>query len=234
MFFRGKAKSLASRRSVSDNWIAALPRDKNQAFERVIRRWELVYAMMSVSLDDALSLRARGSLVYARQQVSVTADLFARLTSILVTACDALQHQGRHMADLPVVEPLNGEFFRGPTAQTAASWSGLLHHVLLGERSRFFQKVRILADTLGQLGREFHDCSGDIADGTSIEPGACWNRLECLHYDFNTCLRESEVMLKCFIRALPGERLEGFSAALDSVPAPQPLRVRPSVSRAPA
>ncbi|MGC1910904.1 MAG: hypothetical protein WA660_03630, partial [Candidatus Acidiferrales bacterium] len=62
----------------------------------MIRRWELVYAMMSVSLDDALSLRARGSLVYARQQVSVTADLFARLTSILITACEALQHQGRH------------------------------------------------------------------------------------------------------------------------------------------
>jgi hypothetical protein len=234
VFFRGKQKSLAVKRSVSDDWIAALPRDKSQAFDKVIRRWELGYAMMSVSLDDALSLRSRGSLVYARQQVSIASDLFARLAFVLIAACEAFQHQGRHMPSLPAVEPLNSDFFRGPTAQTAASWSGLLHHVLLGERSRFFQKVRILSDTLGQLDREFHECAGDIADGTTVEPGACWSRLECLHYDFNTCLRESEVMLKCFLRALPADRLEAFSAELDPQGEPQRLRVRPSVSRAPA
>ena len=38
--------------------------------------------MMSVALDDALSLRARGELVCARQQVSVAADLLGRLAGV--------------------------------------------------------------------------------------------------------------------------------------------------------
>ena len=42
-------------------------------------------------------------------------------------------------------------FFRGSTAQTAASWNGIIHHVLFGDRSRFFHKLRILSDTLRRL-----------------------------------------------------------------------------------
>ncbi len=38
----------------------ALPREKNLVFQTVVQRWECTYAMMSVALDDALSLRARG------------------------------------------------------------------------------------------------------------------------------------------------------------------------------
>ena len=36
------------------------------------------------------------------------------------------------MREAPAVEPLNAEFFRGNTAQTAADWNALLHHVVFG------------------------------------------------------------------------------------------------------
>jgi hypothetical protein len=49
--------------------------------------------------------------------------------------------------------------------------------------------------------------------------------LECLHYDFNTCLRESEILLKCFLGALPASQLMQFEQTLlipvPSVAAPQ-------------
>ena len=191
--------------------------------------------MMSVALDDALTLRARGELVCARQQVSVAADLLGRLAGVLMSFCDAVTRRGRRITNVPTVEPMKTEFFRGDTAQSAASWNGILHHVLFGDRLRFFQKMRILSETLEQLDREFGEAAEDIAQGISVQPGDCWKMLDCLHYDFNTCLRETEVVLKSFLRALPAEQLPTFAAELEASVAPKKLRrMRAALSRASA
>ena len=65
---------------MADDWVSALPREKNKIFEAIVGRWESSFAMMSVALDEALALRARGELVCARQQLSVAADLLVRLS----------------------------------------------------------------------------------------------------------------------------------------------------------
>jgi hypothetical protein len=231
VLFRRKRKPASVRRFVSDDWIAALPREKAQLFDAVVRRWESVYAMMSVSLDEALSLRARGELVCARQQISITGELHERLASALIDASIAMADRGRHVSDVPIVEPLNADFFRGDTAQSAASWNSILHHVLLGDRSRFFHKLRILSDTTDRLNREFIDTAADISEGSSVQPGACWQCLDSLHYDISTCLRELEVLMKCFLRALPAEQVSAFSHRLDAPVTPRRTRSRPSLTR---
>jgi len=193
--------------------------------------------MTSVSLDDALSLRARGELVRARQQVSISADLLSRLAASLVGACGVLSDRGRHISNVPSVEPLNSEFFRGETAQTAASWNEFLHRVLFASRSRYFQKLRILSETLQNLAREYTEAAEDVAAGISVQPGDCWDKLECIHYDFTTCLREAEVLVKSFLRALPGEQLNAFASELNALPAPERRTSAPTrgrVSRASA
>jgi len=190
--------------------------------------------MMSVALDDALTLRARGELVCARQQVSVAADLLGRLSSTLVGLCDTISSRARHISRIPAVEPLNTEFFRGDTGQSAASWNGILHHLLFADRSRFFHKVRILSDTLEQLEREFHDAAGDISKGLSVEPADCWTKLDYLHYDFSTCLRETEIVLKSFLRSLPSDLLPAIATELDAPPPAKRLRAKPRLSRATA
>jgi hypothetical protein len=222
------------RRSVSDDWIAALPQDKSEVFQSVVRRWESSYGMMSVALDDAVSMRARGQLVCARQEVSIVADLLSQLAATLVAACDTLASCGRHLSDLPVVDPLKTEFFRGDTGQSAASWNGLLHHVLFADRSRFFHKLRILSETVEQLGREFDQTAEEILEGTSVQPGNSWKTLDSLHYDFSTCLREAEVMLKCFLRALPSEQLPALVCEVGGAPRSSRVRLRARLSRASA
>jgi hypothetical protein len=200
-------------------------------FDAVVHRWETFYAMMSVSLDDALSLRARGELVRARQQVSVSNDLLARLEASLVGACGVLSHRGRHISNVPNVAPLKTDNFRGETAQTAASWNEFLHRVLFASRSRYFQKLRILSETLQNLTREYSDAAEEVTAGTSVQPGDCWDKLECLHYDFTTCLREAEILVKSFLRSLPGEQLQAFAAELDAVPVPEKRTVAPPRTR---
>lgn len=214
MLFKRRRAPSPVRRSASDDWRAALPREKNQVFESTVRDWECSYAMMSVSLDEALAQRARGELVCAQQQVAITSDLLLRLTSTLANACAVLSERGKHVSNLPLVQPLHTEFFRGDTGQSAASWNSLLHNVLLGHRSRFFHKLRILSNTIEDLGKEFEQNAHDIAAGLSVQPTACWKQLDSLHYDLNTCLRESEVILKSFLHALPAEQLSVFGTEL--------------------
>ncbi len=220
------------RRGVADDWLRALPREKTELFDVVVRRWECTYAMMSVALDESLSLRARGELVCARQQVGIAAELFARFTASLVSFCDALTTRGRRMNKLPVVEPLQSGFFRSDTGQSAASWNAILHHLCFGNRSRFFHKLRILSETIEHLEGEFDEAADDLSKGLSIQPQECWEQLDVLHYDFNTCLREAEVMFKSFLRALPAEQLAALASALDAPPTPQRLRMSPRLSGA--
>jgi hypothetical protein len=201
---------------VSDDWTASLPRDKAQLFDTVVRNWESSYAMLSVALDESLSLRARGELVCSRQQISVTADLLRRLVSSLTSCCLAVDIRAQRISRLPAVEPLKMEFFRGSTAQTAASWNGIVHHVLFGDRSRFFHKLRILADTMRRLDGEFGNAASEVCAGLSITASASLGALDSLHYDFSTCLRETEVVLKSFLRALPDDDLAAFSADLEA------------------
>jgi hypothetical protein len=231
LFFKLKRGPVPARRNVPEDWVAALPREKSLVFDGIVRDWECAYAMMSVALSDALSLRTRGELVCARQQVSIAAHLFSRFAQSLINACDTLADRGRHVSDLPLVEPLRTQFFRGDTAQSAASWNGLLHHVLFGGRSRFFHKLRILSGTVAQLDFEFAQAACDISEGISVQPSASWKALDSVHYDLNTCLREAEVVLKAFLRALPSEQLAAFASDMSKQPAGAGVDVRTRLSR---
>jgi hypothetical protein len=215
-----------------DDWIAVLPHAKDEMYQIVVRRWECSYAMMSVALDEAMSLRSAGELVCARQQVSIAAGLLARLAPSLISLCDTLSSRGQRVTRLPVVQPMNADFFRGDTGQSAASWNQILHHVLFSARSRFFHKLRILSHTLATLEYEFEDAAGDISRNLATQPGDCWQRLDNLHYDFNTCLRESEVVLKSFLRILPDDQLTSLASELDAPPTPRRLRARARFSDA--
>jgi hypothetical protein len=213
---QGKASSV---RTVADDWISSLPRDKREVFESVICDWESYYGMLSVALDDAITQRAAGKLVSARQQVTVSSDLLSRLAAKLVHACHSADKRSRSIPSVPAVNPLNGEFFRGDTGRSAASRSALLHQVLFPERQRFHQKVKILWETTHRLAEEFVAAADEIADGISTSPVAAWEELESLHDDFTTCFRECEVLLKGFLRAVPADQLATFRAQLAEMPA---------------
>jgi len=209
---------------VAEDWIASLPREKYKLFDTVVRDWEAHYAMLSIALDDAMSQRAAGKLVCPRRQAAVSSDLLARLATILLHSCDAIASRGRLMHELPAVNPLNAEFFRGDTARSAATRSALMHNVFFGVRPRFFQKVRILSETISRLAEQFVHAASDVADGLTTRPVESWRELESLHDDFTTCLREAEVLLKGFLRAIPAEQLSAFQARLEETPAA--LRVK--------
>ncbi len=212
---RRNGRNSPRRLGVWDDWVRALPRDKNRIFEAVVRRWECSYAMLSIALDDAISLRAQGQLVCAYQQVCVAVDLLHGLSGTIVGYCEALICRGRRLDNIPSIEPMRVEFFRSDIGKSAASWNGILHRVLFGERARFIHKVRILLDAVSQIDAQFANSVSELSGGISVRPD-CWSTLDCLHYDFKTCLSESEVVLKSFLRVLPTDQIEFFAAEMEA------------------
>jgi hypothetical protein len=219
------------RRSVADDWVRALPREKNQIFETIVGMWESSFAMMSVALNDALSMRAGGELVCAQQHVFIAAALLNKLSRSLVGFCDSLSSRGRNIRVVPLVEPLKTRFFRGTTGQTAAAWNGILHHIAFGDRQRFVQKLKILSGTVEQLEREFDSAAKTVSEASA--PAQCWTALDHLHYDFNTCLREAEVVFKSFLRALPEEQVDSFAGEIQNPRHRAWMRLGASLSKAP-
>jgi hypothetical protein len=214
MRFAGLSKIFASRRSVEEQWAARLPANKVQVFDSALKLWTPSFYVLSVSLNEAISLRSDGQLEMARQQAALSSELIAPLTHTLTTALARIYDQARHIPDLPVVDALNPSFFRGATAQDAAGWNNLFFHILFGSRTRFFLKIRLLSEILEKIAREFCISADEIAGGACAWPDRSWSTLECLHDDFNTCLRESEILLKCFLGTLPAAKLPQFEQSL--------------------
>lgn len=191
------------RHSVADDWIRSLPKDKNEIFEAVVGSWESQFAMLSVCLNEALSLRATNESF--DESLKIAIPLFERLTVSLVACCESMARSGRRTRAVPLVEPLRVRFFRGNTGQTAATWNAMLHHLAFGDRQRFIQKLRIVSGTIEQLELEFEKNTKQLIEQPVGESSILFNSLDHLHYDFNTCLREVEVVLKSFLRVQPTE-----------------------------
>jgi hypothetical protein len=206
---------------VSADWRACLPQDHQIAFDAAVAELECSYSILSVALNDAFALRSKGSLIRAREQAAMAADLLDRLASGLQATLIALEQQGRHLGALPEVMPLDAANFRGLPAQRQSDWNHLLHRVLFSARSRFFHKVSTLDDLVAAIASEFREAAEEIADGASVRPEVRWAALDSLHYDLNTCLRETIVVLKSFLVLLPAEQVESFAERLNRRPDPQ-------------
>jgi hypothetical protein len=217
--FRG---SMSGSHAVTDDWMARLPGEKNDLYESVVRRWEAGYAMLSVALNEAFALRARSELVRARQQLGISSDLMDLLAAPLVYALESMEKHAARCGIHPPVVPLSPSFFRGTTGHRVASRHALLHNVLPGERFRFNLKLRALSRGIRELAVEFCDAAMSLLDGTSTNPSACWTELDSLHYDMNTCLRETVVVLKSFLCMLPSKELQAVRECLTRPAPPLP------------
>jgi hypothetical protein len=176
--------------------------------------------MLSVALNESFALRSRGELVRARQQAAVAAELARLLTFPLVRALQTMGSHARKHGMHSRVEPLNPDYFRGEAGRRVASWNLLMHRMLPAERFRFFQKLRALSTAIEETAEEFDRSATAIVEGTSTQPGVCWSDLDTLHYDLNTCLRESVVVLKSFLWVLPAVQMESLQSLLTAPLAP--------------
>jgi hypothetical protein len=206
--------------SVSQDWRSPLSTQKSRTYLDTLHGLETSYAMFSVNLDEALGLRRHGRFGKAHQALTVTPALCKRLADPLLTLLRAMLAHAKHFRIVPNLSPLDPENFHQAKSRRAASFNGICSRIFLSQRSQFLHKISTLMELVENLSESFCCAAQELSDPSSLEPEREWELLDASHYDLNTCLRESIVLLKCFLLALPDEQLLEFDAALRGTPLP--------------
>ncbi len=210
-----RAKRAGQRsRTVREDWSAWIPNEMDQLFDATRHELESSNFILSISLDEALSLCKGGQFDSAKERVTVIAGLFDRLAIRVGHVIRTIKDHGVHFGTLPNVKPLSPSNFRGTAAQRVAIMNNLLARVVFRERTRFFHKLQSLGEIIEDLQKEARAILAGIADGASQFPDRAFQLLEVLGYDLNTCMGETTIILKSFFCALPPEELETFRQKL--------------------
>jgi hypothetical protein len=210
-----------------------LPYAKGSLFVDHTDKLENAYIMMSVSLNEAISLRDEGDLCKAYQEISVVGELCSCLALRINSVLHAMKQHCRHFGVVPNLSVLEAANFHSQRGQRAARHSSLVCHVLLSERSQFLNKLNTLEELVDELSDEFIRIASDLTAGISGLPGPLWKFLEQGQFDLNTCLRETNVLLKSFLLVLPEEQLAGFDftvCGLARARRPNPASVTNSIA----
>jgi hypothetical protein len=205
--------------SVSQDWRSPLTAKKSKTYLDTLRGLETSYAMFSVNLDEAIGFRRHGRFGKAHQALSVTPALCKRLADPLLTLLRAMLSHAKHFRIIPNLSPLDPENFQQAKSRRAASFNGICSRIFLSQRSQFLHKISTLLELVENLNESFLNAAEELKDPYTLEPEREWELLDASHYDLNTCLRESIVLLKCFLLALPDEQLLEFHNTLQGAPA---------------
>jgi hypothetical protein len=210
--------------SVQADWYGWLPDAKLQAFRVYSNEFEAFYAMLSVSLDEAIGLRDSGFVTKSFQVVDVTPALCSRFADRLQGLLSSLDEHAKHYGIVPSVAPLNSANFRGAHGQRCARMSSMLSRVLLSQRAQFLSKITSLRDMVAELAVDFRGAAKGLGSGAATDSAPLWLALDQDHYDLNTCFRETMVLLKCFLRVLPDDQLASFQKTVDTQTLPLALK----------
>jgi hypothetical protein len=206
--------------SVSQDWRSPLSAQKSRTYLDTLRGLETSYAMFSVNLDEALGLRRNGRFGKAHQALSVTPALCKRLADPLMLLLRAMLIHAKHFRVMPNLSPLDPDNFQQAKSRRAASFNGICSRIFLSQRSQFLHKISTLLELVENLSESFSRAAEELNNPSTIRPEREWDLLDGSHYDLNTCLRESIVLLKCFLLAVPQEQLLDFNTALHGAPVP--------------
>ena len=209
--------------SVQDDWRAWLPRQKAEVFDAYVEGLETLYLMFSVALNEAIEMRRSRMQTMAYRVVCVTPALCTRLADCLGALLRALGEHAKHYGTTPNTVSLDPSNFHGPKEQRAARMSDLLSRVLLTQRSQFLHKISTLGEMASDIGKGFRLAAENLSGGLSTHPDADWQVVDAGHYDLNTCLRETIILLKSFLLVLPEDQIAAFQKTVRSqMSAPEP------------
>ena len=196
--------------SVHEDWHCWLTEAKEVVFHRYERQLESNYVMFSISLNEAIALLREGQLVHALQTIGLSPVLCRLLTHPLSGLLRALGDHARHYGTMPNAAPLDPANFQGLKGQRFARINSLFSRVLLSDGLQFLYKVSALEEMVAHLEEDFCLAAVDLAEGTATDPRGTWHLMDTNHYDLNTCYRETIVLFKSFLVALPEDQLVPF------------------------
>jgi hypothetical protein len=202
--------------SVSQDWRMPLKGDKSDLYFTYVQQLETFYSIFSVNLDEAFGMRRTGRTAKSYLVLSVSASLCQRLAHPLLILLRSMLDHAKHFGVAPNLAPLDAQNFQSARGQRVALFNDLVSRVLLTRKLQFTHKISALADLVEELDSSFESTAQSLTCGDSFQPDQDWELLDAMHYDLNTCYRESVVLLKSFLHALPDPQLASFQSALSN------------------
>jgi hypothetical protein len=202
------------RPSVIQDWNSRLSTAHDESFSRTVICLERAYSVWSINLNEALGFRRIGRGTKASLVLGISPALCDRLSHPLLGSLRAMLFHARHFGTSPSHAPLAPYNFQLVSSQRAARFNTLFSKLLLTHKSQFQYKLSVLAELVADLSSSYVQASEELNEGVSVEEDHDWEALEASHYDLNTCLRETIVLLKSFLLALPDTQLKEFNLSL--------------------
>ena len=196
--------------SVQQDWRAFLPEGKSVFFYQHSEELEKTYFAFSISLNEALDFHNRRLGVQSFDAISVSSELCSKMALHVNAVLHSIRQRCRHFGFLPNFAPLDSSNFQTEHGQRAARSNGLLGRILLSRHSQFLQKVVTLEQLVDILDEDFATSVTEVSKTDWFSGSAAWEKFGSCHFDLNTCLRETIVLLKSFLFVLPETQLPGL------------------------
>jgi hypothetical protein len=171
--------------------------------------------VLSVALDEALTLCNQGHLTRDKERAIAVIALFDHLATRLRLVISAIKEHGIRFGTLPNLKPLSPSNFRGSTAQRISLMDNLLARVVFEDRRRLFHKLYSLEQIIDQLQlesrRAVEGISGEALNDESPEMPSRGIPSHLREPNYSSSTREvSEVS--------PGASLSAFFLELSEFP----------------
>src|ERR1700686_1543329 len=88
-------------RTVREDWFAWIPNEMDQLFDATRNELECSNVMLSIALNEALSLCEQGQIERAKESATVFADLFDRFAVPLFSVIRTSKEHGSRFGPLP-------------------------------------------------------------------------------------------------------------------------------------
>jgi hypothetical protein len=196
--------------SVQHDWRALLPQTKACLFFHHTEALENDYLMLSVSLNEVLNYQRAGKPLRNCREIEMLGALCARLAIRINAVLHGMWQHARHFGIVPNLAPLEAANFKSERGHRGARYNQILSRVLLSERSQFLNKLNTLEEMVDAIGDEFIIAVRKLEECTTSEAPELLQALDFAHFDLNTCLRETDVLLKSFLLVLPEDQLGNF------------------------
>jgi hypothetical protein len=224
---RTTKRNLGPGASVEVDWLGGMPAARMQAFQTCTKGLEASYHMFSISLDEAISLQESSLLMKSFRVVPLTSELCAGFSTSMETMLRSLAEHCREHETNPSVAPLNPSDFRNFWSRCLAFESSIWHAALLTRKAQFHNKIRSLRWLVRHARQDFCTAADAVAiEGMVGDSSNSWAVMDRAHFDLNTCLRESFILLKCFMRVVRDEDLPAFQESLTNGIAPPRVKTK--------
>ena len=197
--------------SVELDWFGELGEAQLTLFSATSGELEASFGMLGVTLNEAITLYRAGSLALAFEESNLVSGLCRRFCQSLGNVLRSLGEHSQAYKTSPSVAALESADYRSSygihTALTNSLWSAAVY----SQPKRFLSKVKTLVAMVNHIGGEVCASAELLASsGATTDPEPYWLTMTEGYWDLNTCLRETSVLLKCFLRVLPEDQLPEF------------------------